>query len=255
MKLLSKLFLIFALIISGITAYANNIGPIVLATEATYPPFESIDNQGQMVGFDVEILQAVCKEINRPCKFINQPWDSLIPGLKLGKFDVIFGSMDITPERQKSIDFTHPYYKNSGVFVAAQQNNYSLDINSLKGKIIGVQGGTSFENYLNTIFGSNIKINRYTSIQDALLDLQSGRVDLVLGDSPIILTWLKNPSNANFNTIGEPIRDPKLFGEGYGFAVKKGNIALLNLLNTGLEKIKTNGVYHSIEQKYFGTHD
>jgi arginine transport system substrate-binding protein len=202
----------------------------------------------------VDILQAICKEMNRNCVFINQPWDSLIPGLKLGKFDVIFGSMGITEERKKSIDFTDPYYYNTGTFIAAKNAHFSLDLNSLKGKTVGVQSGTTFENYLTATYGKNIQINRYGSIQDALLDLQSGRVDLVLGDTPLLLVWLKNSNNSNFEMVGKPLDDPKYFGDGDGFAVNKGNSALLQTLNQGLKAIKENGVYHMIEQKYFGSY-
>ncbi len=257
MKYLSKIALVFTVFCSCLNVYAADPKPIaksiVLATEATYPPFESIDNQGKMQGFDVEILQAMCKEINRTCKFINQPWDSLIPGLKLGKFDVIFGSMGITDERKKNIDFTVPYYDNTAAFVAAKNLNLTLTIDSLKGKTVGVQGATNFETYLNAIYGKNIQINRYASIQDAFLDLQSGRVDLVLGDSPLIQTWLKNPNNKNYAIVGDLINDTKYFGDGDGFGVKKGNSELLEQLNTGIQKIKSNGVYHTIEQKYFGS--
>ena len=226
--------------------------PIRLATEATYPPFESVNSQGQMVGFDIDILNAICAQIHKTCQFVNQPWDSLIPGLQLGKFDVIFGSMAITPERQKQVDFTIPYYTNTGSFIGAKNANLSLKPQALAGKTIGVQGGTTFDYYMQAVYGKTVTINRYGSIQDAFLDLQSGRLDAIFGDTPIMLTWLKDPANSAFAVIGDPIDDPKFFGSGDGFAVKKGNTELLNQLNAGIKAIKANGTFTKIQQQYFG---
>jgi arginine transport system substrate-binding protein len=254
MKFLKKLSLC-CLFLSAISSpvLAENAKPLVLATEATYPPFESVNNQGQMIGFDVEVLSAICANLKKECKFVNQPWDSLIPGLQLGKFDVIFGAMNITAERQKQIDFTAPYYFNTGSFVAPKSAKLSLDPQSLKNKTIGVQGSTTYDYYMQAKYEKIVHLNRYSSIQDAFLDLQSGRIDAVFGDSPIILEWLKNPANNSaYNTVGEPVNDPKFFSSGYGFGVKKSNTELLNQLNQGLNAIKANGEYQKIVQKYFG---
>jgi arginine transport system substrate-binding protein len=251
MKILLAALTIFSITSSPV--FAETAKPLVLATEATYPPFESINNQGQMVGFDVDILSAICTYLQKQCKFVNQPWDSLIPGLELGKFNVIFGAMNITEERQKQADFTQPYYVSNGSFVAGKSSQFSLDPQFLKNKTIGVQGSTTYDYYLHAKFPNVVRINRYNSIQDAFLDLQSGRIDAVFGDTPIILEWLKNPSNNSaYTTVGAPVSDPQYFNKGIGFAVKKGNTELLNQLNQGLNAIKANGVYQKIIQQYFG---
>lgn len=230
-----------------------NAKPLTLATEASYPPFESVDNRGQMVGFDIDILNAICINIHKACRFVNTPWDSLVPGLQLGKFDVIFGSMNITEDRQKQVDFTQPYYTNTGTFIAAKSSGLKLSPQALQGKTIGVQGSTTYEYYLQATYGKQININRYASIQDAFLDLQSGRIDAVFGDTPILLMWLNAPAHsAAYTTVGEPVKDEKFFNQGDGFAVKKGNTELLQQLDQGLRAIKADGTYHQITQKYFG---
>jgi len=235
-------------------AWAAETKPLLLATEASYPPFESINSQGQMVGFDIDILNAVCAHINASCRFVNQPWDSLIPGLELGKFDVIFGAMNITEERQKRVDFTKPYYVNTGTFVAAKSAHLSLNPNDLKGKTIGVQSATTYNYYAQARYGNTARVNTYPSIQDAFLDLQAGRVDLVFGDTPIMLQWLHSGVNADsYTAVGQPITDAKFFGAGDGFAVKKGNTDLLHQLDQGLNAIKADGAYKKIQLKYFGS--
>jgi len=247
-------FLCFLMACSFTSAIlAADVKPLILATEATYPPFESVNNQGEMIGFDIDILKAVCSHIQRTCKFVNQPWDSLIPGLRLGKFDVIFGSMNITEERLRQVDFTQPYYTSTGTFIAAKKQHFSLTPQSLDNKTIGVQGSTTYDYYLQDVYGRRVRINRYGSIQDAFLDLQSGRIDLVFGDTPIMISWANEPANsALYAPVGDPVKDERFFNKGDGFAVKKGNKELLDQLNKGLEAIKADGTYQKIIHQYFG---
>ncbi|MBS0351282.1 MAG: transporter substrate-binding domain-containing protein, partial [Proteobacteria bacterium] len=226
---------------------------VTLATEATYPPFESINSQGQMVGFDVDVLKAICVKIQKNCRLVNQPWDSLIPGLELGKFNVIFGAINITEERKKQINFTNPYYLATGALVAPKALKLSLDPQVLKNKTIGVQGSTTYEDYLRTVYGQNIQIKRYGSLQDAFLDLQSGRIDAVFGDSPVILSWVKSPGENSTYQVAGTVKDAKYFNSGYGFAMKKTNTDLVNQFNQGLAAIKADGSYQKIVQQYFGS--
>jgi arginine transport system substrate-binding protein len=253
MKIFSKCLVFLAACGISSLMFAATPKTLVFATEATYPPFESINNKGEIVGFDIEIIDAICKHSKLDCRFVNQPWDSLIPGLELGKFDMIFGAMNITDERRKKVDFTQPYYTSSGAFVAAKAVQLTPDIKSLKDKTIGVQGSTTYDYYLQSSYGKLVHINRYGSIQDAFLDLQAGRVDAVFGDTPIMLTWVNTPTNKDtFAVAGDPVKDDKFFNQGYGFAVKKGNSELLNQLNSGLAAIKADGTYQQISQKFFG---
>lgn len=232
-------------------AYSANNKPLNFATEATYPPFESVDANGNVVGFDVDIVQALCAQMQRQCTITNQPWESLIPSLTIGKFDALIGAMSITPAREKVVVFTNPYYQNTGSIVAAKSAHLTLDEASLRGKSIGIQGGTTFANYLQATYGSNITIKNYASIQDALIDLQAGRLAAVMGDTPIILAWLKQ-HQANYAIIGQPITSQQYFGVGYGIAVQKNNSQLVQQLNQALAAIKANGTYAKIMQRYFG---
>lgn len=225
---------------------------IKFATEATYPPYVYVDASGKVQGFGADIVRALCKQMKVLCKISNQPWDSLIPSLNLGKFDAIFGGIDITELRKKEVYFTEPYYSNSISFIAAKKKYLTLSPISLKGKIVGVQGGTSFDMYLQQVYGNLITIRRYPSEQEALMDLKSGRDDIVVGDTPLLLEWLKKSGRSEYSLIGNPINDSKYFGQGVGIAVKKGNQFLLESLDQALEKIKANGTYATIVNKYFG---
>ena len=226
---------------------------LVFATEATYPPFESVTNTGQIIGFDVDIMHALCKEIKANCTIVNAPWDSLIPSLSIGTYDAVIGAMAITPQREQVVDFTQAYYSNTISLIAKKSSQLSLNPESLKGKTIGVQGDTAFYQYLQAKYGTDIKINSYQSEESAFLDLTSGRIDGVMGDTPLILTWLKEEQHSkDYIVVGKPIDDPTFFGKGDGIAVKKGNTQLLQQLNDALAIIKKQGIYQQIVNKWFG---
>lgn len=225
---------------------------VTFATEATYPPFEFLDSAGKMQGFDIDMANALCAKMNVKCVILNQGFDSLIPALQLGKIDAIIAAMNITPEREKQVDFTSPYYMNTVSLVAAKNKNLSLDPKDLTGKVIGVQAGTTLGQYLQNKYGNKVKVQSYASEESAFLDLTSGRIDAVLGDTPLISQWLKK-NNQNYTLVGQPIDDSHYFAGGYGIAVKKGNAALLQQLNEAIVKIKNDGTYEKIINKNFGT--
>lgn len=123
---------LIAALLAGMSLSATAAQTIRFATEASYPPFESIDANNKIVGFDVDLANALCKEIDATCTFTNQAFDSLIPSLKFRRFDAVMAGMDITPEREKQVLFTTPYYENSALFVGQQGKFTSID--QLKGK-------------------------------------------------------------------------------------------------------------------------
>ncbi len=233
-------------------AFNANAAPVSFATDATYPPFESVDASGQLQGFDIDVIKALCEKMQAQCTFVNQPWDSLIPALQANKFDAMFGAMNITAEREKQVDFTVPYYFNSASLVASKAKKLTLDVNSLHGKTIGVLAGATFLQYLQEKYGTAVKVNTYASEQTAFLDLTSGRIDAVMGDTPLVKTWLKQ-HNDDYAIVGQPINDAKYFGQGYGIAVRKGNTQLVDQLNQAIKAIKDDGTYKKIEEQYFGS--
>jgi len=233
------------------TTFAIPEKTIRFATEATYPPFEFITEAGQIQGFDIDIANAICKKMQAQCVFSNQAFSSLIPSLKMGKFDALISALGITAERQKQVAFTDAYYQPSASFVAATSKHYK--ISDIAGKTIATQQGSTFETYLKEKYGSKVTMKTYASIQDAFLDLTSGRVDAVIADTPIAYDWLKQQDHSkNYHIVGEPIIDPIYFGSGYGIAVRKDDTELLNAFNKALADIKADGTYSKIEKHYFG---
>ncbi|REF28777.1 amino acid ABC transporter substrate-binding protein (PAAT family) [Xenorhabdus cabanillasii] len=240
--------LLLAALLSSITlsATAAEKQTLRFATEATYPPFEFIDANNKIQGFDVDLANAMCKKIHAECTFTNQAFDSLIPSLKFRRVDVLIAGIDITPDRQKQVDFTDTYYDNSAIFVTVK-GKYS-QVADLKGKQIGTQNGTTHQKYL---MEQHKELNSvpYDSYQNAILDLKNGRIDAIFGDTAVVNVWLKK--NKELGTIGKKVTDKNYFGTGLGIAVRKGNTVLLNKLNQALAEIKQDGTYDTIYKKWF----
>ncbi|EKY3193067.1 arginine ABC transporter substrate-binding protein ArtI [Cronobacter turicensis] len=237
---------LIAALLASVSLSAAAAQTIRFATEASYPPFESMDAGNKIVGFDVDLANALCKEIDATCTFTNQAFDSLIPALKFKRVDAVMAGMDITPERQKQVLFTTPYYDNSALFVGLQGKNSSIE--QLKDKRVGVQNGTTHQKYI-TDKHPEITTVPYDSYQTARLDLQNGRIDAVFGDTAVVTEWLK--TNPKLAAVGDKVTDKDYFGTGLGIAVRQGNTELQQKFNTALEKVKKDGTYKAIYDKWF----
>ncbi|QWT40585.1 arginine ABC transporter substrate-binding protein [Dickeya dadantii] len=241
---MKKLFV--AALLGGLSLSAGAAETIRFATEASYPPFESVDASNQIVGFDIDLANALCKQIQATCTFSNQAFDSLIPGLKFRRFDAVIAGMDITPERQQQVSFTQPYYENSALFIA--QKGKLTDIAALKGKRVGVQNGTTHQKFLLDKH-KDITVVPYDSYQNAVLDLKNGRLDAVFGDTAVVNEWLKQ--NENLASVGDKVTDKDYFGIGLGIAVRQNNDELVKKFNDALNNIKQDGTYQTIYKKWF----
>ncbi|OTA16385.1 amino acid ABC transporter substrate-binding protein [Xenorhabdus vietnamensis] len=243
---MKKLLFAALLSVATLSATAAENHTLHFATEASYPPFEFIDANNKIQGFDVDLANAICAKLNTKCTFTNQAFDSLIPSLKFRRFDALMAGMDITPDRRKQVDFTHTYYDNSAIFVALKGK--FDQISALKGKQVGIQNGTTHQKYLMDQH-KEIKTIPYDSYQNAILDLKNGRINAVFGDTDVVNEWLKK--NKELSTVGDKVTDKNYFGIGLGIAVRKGNTELLDKLNKALAEVKQDGTYDTIYKKWF----
>jgi len=237
---------IVAAAVAAVTMNVYAAEKIRFAVSATYPPFESLDHNNQIVGFDIDLAKALCTHMKAECSFTNNAFDSLIPSLKFRRYDAVISGMDITAERSKQVDFTQSYYANSAI-VIAHKGEFS-DISQLKGKRIGVENGTTHQKYLTEQHPEIVAV-AYDSYQNAILDLKNGRLNGVFGDSAVVSQWLK--ANTDLGTVGQHVTDASYFGSGLGIAVRKGNSALLKEFNSALAAVKADGSWQQINQKWF----
>src|SRR5690606_26051056 len=242
-----KKFLLAAVATLFLGSQAFAAEKLRIGTEGAYPPFNLMDASGQVVGFDVEIGQALCAKMKVECNVVTSDWDGIIPALNAGKFDMLIASMSITEERQQAVDFTNPYYTNKLQFVAPKSANFQTDKDSLKGKVIGAQRATIAGSWLDDNLGNSIEIKLYDTQENAYLDLSSGRIDGILADTFVQWEWLKSDAGKNFEFKGEPVFD----NDKIGIAVRKGDDELRERLNKALAAIVADGTYKKINDKYF----
>lgn len=238
---MKKLFLASLFAMAATAQGAQNI---TFAMEPSYPPFEFTNEKGEIIGFDVDVANAICSVIQANCQFKAQAFDALIPSLIKGRggFDAAISAIDITEARAKQVAFTDSYYDSSASFIALKGKK---DLETAK--TVGVQNGTTYQQYVNAE-AKQYASKSYASLQDAILDLQNGRIDLIFGDTDVLRDILTKASDAEF--VGEKVTDKRYFNNGLGIAVKKSNTELVESLNKGLATIKANGEYQKIYDKW-----
>jgi arginine/ornithine transport system substrate-binding protein len=240
-----------ALVIAG-TASAKDT--VTIATDATFPPFESVDASGNLVGYDIELAEAICNEAKLKCDIIGAAWEGMIPGLISKKYDALISQLTVTEARRKVMAFSDIYQLPTFRFVAHKGAGLTISPEGLKGKTIAVQTGTPMDAYITKTFpGATIK--RYASGSEPYLELAAGRADTVLNyEAQIVYSFLNQKEGENFELIGSGMtgKDAPEFGEGVAMAINKSNKGLLEQINAGLKAVRDSGQLDKLNTKYFG---
>ncbi len=234
-------------------AFATNAiaEKVLVGTEAAYEPFAYKTADGELVGFDIDFTYALCEEMKVECEIIEQDWDGLIPGLLAKKYDVIIASMSITEERMKVIDFAGPYYRAPARFYALKGSGLTDTKDSLAGRKIGVLRATTLEKFVSKHY-PDADLRTYPTQEEVYLDLAARRLDAGFASAPAVeLGFLNKEAGKDFEFIGGTHYDEELFGVGTGIALRQGDPALKDRMNAAIKAIRENGVYKSINDKYF----
>ena len=243
---------VVAMMMLGTNVFANEWNKIRIGVEGAYPPFSSVEKDGTLKGFDIDIAMALCEEIGAECVLVPQDWDGIIPALMARKYDAIIASMSITEERKKKVAFSDKYYNTPAKFARKKGSGIAISKAGMKGKTVGVQRATIHDNFITGEFGDSVEIKRYGTQDEAYLDAISGRVDLLLADSIAMEAgFLKTDQGKGWEFVGPGYSDPKYFGVGAGIAVRKSDGELAKLFSLAIKVIRSNGVYHMINGKYF----
>lgn len=219
---------------------------IRVATEAAYPPFNDTTPDGKIVGFDVDVMNAVCAKMNAKCEIFAQDWDGLLPALLTNKYDVVIAGMSITPERLEKVDFSEPYFANTMIWLA--KTDGSFDPNNIKNKILGGQRSTTGAAYITEKYDSKDgnRVQLYDSYIKAYLDLKAGRNDGVMAEKVSANDWLQSGDNQGFGLVGEEIDN----NDNLGIAVRKGD-PLKAEIDKALAELKASGELAALEAAVF----
>lgn len=240
---MSRLVLVaaaLAMFAGGATA-----APVRIATEGAYAPWNFLDDSGKPAGFEIDLGNEICKRAALECTWQVNEWDSIIPNLVAGNYDVIMAGMSITDERKQTIDFTTNYFP-------PDPSNYmvrtgtTLDFDALSGKNIGVQGGTIQAGYAETTFGAANTIKSFETADQALADLSAGNVDVVLADGSYISEIVAGSSGA-IEVIGPDV----MLGNGVGVGIRQADTELRDKLTGVIDEMKKDGSLDALIIKWF----
>ena len=260
---------VLASLLLAVNTYADNIK---IGTEGAYPPWNSKDAAGNLIGFEVELANELCKIMKHNCTIVEQDWDGMIPALVSRKFDAIMAGMSITDERKKTINFSQGYAdevaslavmkgsKNEGLKTlsainltdinAEEQATLDTLVKAFKGKTIGVQTATIHQNFLDSGLMGKIKVRTYKTQDEVNLDLVAGRIDAALA-AAVAFTDYAEKSGKGVVLTGPTFAGGD-FGNGVGVGIRKGDSELINDFNAAIDKARDDGIISRLAIKHFG---
>ncbi len=218
-----------------------------IGMNAEYPPFESVDASGNIVGFDPDIIAAIAEEAGFEYELVNTRWDGIFVAVQSGEFDAVISAATITDERAEIVNFSDPYF-NAGQMIAVRtaDSDQITTVSDLDGRKVGVQLGTTGDMWLSE--NTKAEVVRYDEVTLAFQALGNGDVDAVFNDGPTSADIIKSNPEIGATLVGAPITD-----EFYGIAVNREKADLLNMINEGLAAIRASGTYDEIYDRWFGT--
>jgi len=222
---------------------------IVIATDAAFPPMEFINEDKEIVGFDIDLMNAIAEVQGLEVEFRNTAWDGIFAGLENGDYDAILSAVTITEERQVTYDFSDPYVNAGQAVVVRADETGIAGGEDLPGKTVGAQIGTTGAFAVQAVQDATLK--EYDTIDLALQDLVNGNLDAVVVDTPVAADFAlaSQQFSGKLKIVGEPMTE-----EYYGLVVRKGEMQdLLRAFNEGLRKIKEDGTYDEIYEKWIGS--
>ncbi len=230
----------------------SNLRVLRFITEDDYPPFDFVAPDGALMGFNVELGRAICEELRTQCTVQTRRWDTILDTIESGGADAAIASLAINARNRARVDFTTPYYKTPGRFVARANSDLPDPIpETLAGKLVGVEARTAHEAFLRDLFPrANIRtFDTQAALRSAI---RRGDIDAGFGDGVSLALWLNGTDAAGCCAFrGGPYLQDKYFGDGVGIAVARGNVGLRRDLDYALRRLAERGVYAELYLKYF----
>ncbi len=254
-------------------AAAKDWTEVVIGTEGAYPPWNSTNASGELVGAEMDLAMELCKRMSVSCTIVGQDWDGIIPALQNGKYDAIMAGMSITTERMEKINFSRGYF-NDPARIAVLEGSDLTDLDmvdrvtlddidadeqatldtlkaALAGKTVGAQIATTHVNFIEKYL-PDIEVRTYQTQDELNLDLQAGRIDAAVADNQAFKDFMATPEGAKVAFIG-PALSGDVFGQGVGVGLRKDDTDLLELFNAAIEEANADGTITRISVDWFGT--
>lgn len=256
---LKRPLIIMAALLGGLhsaSALAQDAAPanqpeIRVAIEGAYPPFNYIDQNNELQGFEVDLLKSLCEVMKARCTLVQHDWEGIIRGLNAREYDAIMSSLEITERRKTRISFSDPYYRIPAVFIVSKEDPLeNVSPAAMAGKKIGTTDRSDHEVYLKAFYKAS-EIALYAKPEEANLDLLVGRLDAVFGDQLLLSKFLETREGNCCMIAGNPPADLPYHRQSYGIGLRKDDAVLLARFNRAIAQVKADGTYDRIRAKYF----
>ena len=229
-----------------VTGCGQKTTKVRIATDATWPPFESVNEQTKEIeGFDIDLMTAIAEKAGLEIEFMNVAWDPLLAGIAQCQYDAAISAMTITEERKKQFLFSDPYFEAGQIVTVRIDNTDIANKDALSGKVAGAQIGTTGSFEIEKIAGATLKT--YDDIGLAFQDLMNGQIDAVVADNPLALGYVGEYPD-KLKSVGGVFTE-----ENYGIAVCKNNQELVEKINAGLKAVKDEGLIEELVEKWLSS--
>lgn len=220
--------------------------------DSDFPPFNFLDEEGALTGFNVDLARAICLETNAACDVQAKPWDDLLPALRRGEVDAVMSGLAISARTLRQVDFTDRYFHTPARFAVRRDGpTFQATPEGLDGRRIGVAKATAHEAFAR-IFFRDSRIMVYATADLARDDLIAGKIDAVFDDGISLSFWLGGTSSKDCCVFrGGAFFEPRYFGDGMAIAIAKGDPELRQQLNAALRQVRASGRYEELVQRYF----
>lgn len=240
--------MILGLVISAVGCGSNEASDkkvLKVGTNAAFAPFEYTDDEGNIVGFDADLIKVIGEEMGYEVELSHMEWDGLDPALESGQVDVVIAGVTITEERKLVNEFSQPYFEATQI-IAVRDDSNAGGMEDLAGLKVGVQASTTGEFVCEDAGIPSDLVTKYPTLADALMNLLNGSIDAVVGDAPVVMNYMAHNPEAKLKLV-----EGDFDVEYYGIKVKKGNTELMEQIDAALVKVQENGKFDEVFNKYF----
>lgn len=253
MRLKFKFLFLMSAMLVAMPLVAQAQEKIKVATEASFPPFSKTEADGTYSGFELDLGNEVCTRAKLDCEWVKQDFDGMIAALIARKFNMVFSSMSIKPEREKVADFSIPYYAGKFAFYGKKGafKNFAEDI---KGKRVGVYAGATQDQYVRKYYTGVLEPVGYENADQIHADLVNGRIDLAFGEQQPAIEFMNSPQGQDFEQAGPLVDDPEVLGRGVGAMFNKGD-PLKAKVDEAIRAVYADGTFDKLQAKWLGGAD
>jgi polar amino acid transport system substrate-binding protein len=246
---------LWAVLVCGMLGFSSAMSEeqrtVRIATEGAFPPFNYLDQNSEPQGFEIDLGNALCQSMGVRCVFVVHEWEGIIKGLIAKDYDAVMASMAITPRRRERIAFSKRYYFIPPAFIGRTDSDLrEASPAAMAGKAIGTVEGSHHAAFLEARY-PDADVRLYGKLDEANLDLLTGRVDLVLGDKLALSRFLKSREGACCRFIADAPVDTAFYGEGVGVGLRKADKELKEMFDRAIGRVMADGTYARIREKYF----